>query len=158
MIEKLHQLGQLLFAAIPTVLIFVGLHFYLRKVLYGPLQRVLAARRERIEGRQEAAQKAQAAAEAKLAGYEDALRQRRQENYRRIEAKRQAGLAASVETLNAARQQAAQAQVAARQQLAAETAQARGQLQASAEGLAQQILQQILGGNAHRRTAPGAGA
>ncbi|HUX67839.1 MAG TPA: hypothetical protein VMV31_10160 [Terriglobales bacterium] len=142
----------------PTILVFVLLHFYLRAVLYKPLRRVLAARRERTEGRQEAARQMLAQAEAKLAGYEAALRQQRQQNYQRIEGQRQEGLALSQTKLTEARKQSAHALVEARQQLAAETAVGRVQLQAGAEALAGQIVQQMLGGGATPRTAPGAGA
>lgn len=144
MSAQLQKLGQLLFNSIPTIILFVLLHFYLKRVLYRPLRQVLAARAARIEGRQEAAQKLLAEGEAKLASYEDSLRQQRMENYRHIESRRQAGLAESQKALVEARQKAAQALVEARQQLAAETAQVRAQLQGSAEELAGQIMTQVL--------------
>jgi len=157
--QTFHQLGQLLLSSVPTILIFVLLHFYLRGVLYKPLRQMLSARAARIEGRQATARQTLTQAEEKLAGYEAKLRQRRQENYQRIESQRQAGLAVSQTNLTEARKQSAHALLEARQQLAGETATARVQLQAGAEALAGQILQQMLtGGGVTRQTAPGAGA
>src|SRR5690348_1817140 len=135
--QTLHQLGQLLFDSLPTIIIFVALHYYLKRVLYRPLVGVLKAREERIGGRLAAAQATVAQAEHKLAGYEEALRQRRVENYRHIDAQRQAALQAGQNLLSEARRQSSEALMAARQRLAAENAQAKAELQASVETLSQ---------------------
>src|SRR5665213_3512809 len=118
--QTLQQLGQLLFDSIPTIIIFVLLHVYLKRVLYRPLRQVLGARTAHIEGRLEAARQTVAAAEQKLAGYEETLRQRRIESYRGIEARRQAALGEGQALLATARHEAAQALVHARQELAGE--------------------------------------
>ena len=157
--QTLHQLGQLLLASIPTIIVFVLLHYYLKRVLYRPLQQVLSARRERIEGKLQAAQATVALAEQKLSGYEEALRQRRMENYRHIDAQRQAALAAGKDVLGEARQRATATMVAARQRLAAENEQARAELQASVETLSGQILEQVLrSAPVHSVSSPGVGA
>jgi F0F1-type ATP synthase membrane subunit b/b' len=155
----LQQLGQLLFDSIPTIILFVLLHYYLKGVLYRPLQETLRQRSERIEGRLEAARKLVEQAEQKLAGYEAALRARRVENYKQVEARRQAALTLGQQRLAQARHDSAQNAVQARVQLAAQTGEARRNLQASADMLAGQIVSQVFAGNAGRpAAAPGAGA
>jgi F-type H+-transporting ATPase subunit b len=143
--QTFQQLGQLLLHSIPTIIIFAALHFYLKRVLYRPLRKVLAARSERIEGKLAHAQQTLAAAESKLAEYESALRERRLAGYRSIEAQRQAAIAAGQTQLHDARHQTAASLVAARQELATESAQAKVRLQESANTLATQIMNQVLG-------------
>lgn len=154
--QTLHQLGQLLFGSIPTILLFVVLHYYLKWMLYQPLRQTLAARAEQIQGRQAAAQKMLASAEQKLAEYERQLQARRAENYKLIDARRQAGLGLGQQQLATARQQTAQAMAAARQQLAEQAAGAQAQLRGAAEGLAGQIMAQVLRTGSEK--APGVGA
>jgi F-type H+-transporting ATPase subunit b len=154
--HTLHQLGQLLFDSIPTLLLFVLLHYYLKWMLYKPLRATLAARAQQIEGRQAAAQRLLASAEQKLADYEDKLRARRAENYKLIDARRQQGLTLAQQHLAEARQQSAQAMAQARQKLADETTQAHAQLRGAAEGLAAQIMTQVLRSAGEK--APGVGA
>ncbi|MGH9394333.1 MAG: hypothetical protein ACRD01_14700 [Terriglobales bacterium] len=154
------QLARLLLGSIPTIIIFLLLHFYLKGVLYRPLRRVLAARHERIEGRQAAASALVARAEQKLAGYEEALRHRQLANYKQIEAQRQKALAEGQSALAAARHQSAQALVEARQALAAQSSEVRAHLQGAAAALADQIMAQVLAPVLQRRSAgnPGVGA
>ncbi|MGH9478938.1 MAG: hypothetical protein ACRD1A_06880, partial [Terriglobales bacterium] len=152
----------LLFRSIPTIIIFVLLHFYLKRVLYRPLGEVLAARHARIQGKQEAARQTAAAAAAKLGQYEQAVRDQRMKNYRHMETRRQSALAAGQESLAAARQQSAEALTGAREQLAADTTAARQQLQAGSEALAADIITRVLASKALDAgkvlTSPGAGA
>ena len=157
MAQTLYQLYNLLFDSIPTILIFVVLNFYLKRVLYRPLREVLSARGQRIDGRQAAARATLEAAEAKLAGYAAARRQQQVDDYRRIEARRRDALQASQQAMAEARHQAAEAMLAARQQLAEDNAQARTQLQGAAEAAAKQILAQVLG-QARPAGTPGVGA
>lgn len=154
--HTLHQLGQLLFDSIPTILLFVLLHYYLKWMLYKPLRATLAARAEQIEGRQATARRLLQSAEQKLADYEENLRARRAENYKLIDARRQEGLKLAQQHLADARQQSAQAMAQARQKLADETSQAHAQLRGAAESLAGQIMTQVLR-PAHEK-APGVGA
>lgn len=143
--QTLHQLGELLLGSIPTILIFLVLHLTLRRVLYRPLQGVLTARTERIEGRLAAARQQFQLAEEKLKQYEASLRQARQENYRRIDERRRTALAECQQVLETARHQAADAVVAAREEIAADSARARAQLQAEVETLATEVAAAVLG-------------
>ncbi|MGH9476114.1 MAG: hypothetical protein ACRD1C_07250 [Terriglobales bacterium] len=156
--QILHQLGHLLFDSIPTIVLFVALHYYLKWVLYRPLRHTLAERRERTEGRRLAAEKILSAAEQKLAGYEASLRQRHLDNYKLIEARRQEGLALGQTHIAAARQEAGKALVAARQELAQQSTEVHKQLHPTAEGLARQIVAQVLRPERYNQPLPGVGA
>lgn len=46
----LQALGDLLVKAIPTVLFFIGLTFYLKKVYFQPMARIFEERRKETEG------------------------------------------------------------------------------------------------------------
>ena len=46
----LHALGGILLRAVPTFLLIILLHFYLKSIFFKPLERVLEARSEATEG------------------------------------------------------------------------------------------------------------
>src|SRR5689334_12288140 len=77
----LHQLGQLLLKAVPTFLLVILLQFYLKRVFFKPLERVLHERYEATEGARKAAEESLARASAKTAEYEAALRAARTDVY-----------------------------------------------------------------------------
>lgn len=141
----IQQLSGLFLGSVPTIIIFLLLHFCLRRVLYRPLRRTLAARRERTEGQFELARRTIALAEDKLTQYEHSLREARAEMYRIIEARRKAALEERARLLAAARQRAEEARQAAELQLEQETAQARRQLEKEAGAMAGAILHSVLG-------------
>lgn len=151
----LHQLGNLFLGSIPTIIIFLLLHFYLRRVLYRPLGRMLAVRRERTDGQFASAHRMIALAEEKLTEYEALLREARAAMYREIEERRQHALAERAALVLAARQRAEEARRAAELELEREMAQARAQLEASADGLATEIFHAVLG---RPMASPGASA
>ncbi len=152
----LHELGNLLLASVPTIIIFLLLHFYLRRVFYRPLGRMLAERRARTEGQFEAARRMIALAEQKLTEYETTLREARAAMYRDIEERRAQAMAERAALLAAARQRAEEARRQAESDLEREMAQAKAQLEAGAEGMATEIYHAVLG---HRPMAsPGVGA
>ncbi|MGH9466279.1 MAG: hypothetical protein ACRD1Y_02885 [Terriglobales bacterium] len=156
--QTLHQLVNLLFGSIPTILLFIALHYYLKWALYRPLQRTLDQRSGRIEGRKAAARQLLQTAEQKLAGYELSLRQRHLDNFKLIEAQRLGGMALGQSHIAAARQEAVRTMVEARQHLAEQNTEAHRQLRATAERLAQQIVVQVLRGQPEmEHPAPGVG-
>src|SRR5271170_1908858 len=142
--ELLRQLGDLALGSVPTMILFVLLVLAYRFVLYGPLMRTLAERRERTLGAVEKAHAAIAAADAKTQEYEAKLRAARAEIFHRREQR--------VKQWNAQRESAlASARLAARERVAAaiaaldtEAAAARRQIEASVDQLAGQILRAIL--------------
>jgi len=77
----LHQLGQLLLRAVPTFLLVVVLHFYLKSMFFKPLGRVLQQRYDATEGARKAAEEMLERASKKTAEYEAALRLARAEIY-----------------------------------------------------------------------------
>ena len=72
-----HQLGELLLQAAPTVLIILLFYFILRALFFKPLLQVMAERDSRTVGAQKAAEAAQAAAAEKVKQYQEALKQAR---------------------------------------------------------------------------------
>ena len=142
--EILRQLGELLLAAIPTVVVFVLLFFAYKLIVHRPLVAVLDERRARTEGAVEKANADIAAAEARTAEYEQRLRDARLSIFRKQEARRQQLLQARA-TAAAEARTAAEARVqAARVSLDQDVEQAKVTLQAQGETLASQIIRSVL--------------
>src|ERR1700739_4622573 len=110
--KTLHQLGELLLGAAPTVILLALLYALYTTIVHKPLQRVLAERRSQTEGAVEKSRADIRAAEARTAEYEQRLREARAAVFRAQEARRQAALQARNNAVNQARGKA-QAQVAA---------------------------------------------
>jgi F-type H+-transporting ATPase subunit b len=142
--ELLRQLGDLVLGSVPTMIIFLILILAYRFVLYGPLMRTLAERRERTLGAIERAQAAIAAADTKTQEYEAKLRAARAEIFRQRELRVQEWTAKRDNALASARHAAQERVKAAREAVEAEEANARRQIEASADQLASQILRAIL--------------
>lgn len=142
--QLLRQLGDLALGSVPTIIIFVLLVIAYRFVLYGPLMRTLAERRERTIGAVEKAHAAIAAADAKSQEYEAKLRAARAEIFHRRELQLQKWSAQRDSALATARQAAQERVSVARQGIEAEAADARHQIEASAAQLAEQIMKAVL--------------
>ena len=65
----LHALGGILLRAVPTFLLVVLLHFYLKSMFFKPLAKVLQARYEATEGARKLAEQSLEQAAAKTAKY-----------------------------------------------------------------------------------------
>src|SRR6185503_11667618 len=83
--ETLRALGGILLKAIPTFILVVLLHFYLKFIFFKPLQRVLRQRYEATEGARKLAESSLAKAAEKAAEYEAALRAARSDTYKELE-------------------------------------------------------------------------
>src|SRR5216683_1950707 len=83
--ETLRALGGILLRAIPTFVLVVLLHFYLKFIFFKPLQKVLRERYEATEGARKLAESSLAKAAEKAAEYEAALRAARAETYKELE-------------------------------------------------------------------------
>jgi F-type H+-transporting ATPase subunit b len=142
--DILQQIGKLLLGSVPTILIFLFLVAAYRFLVYGPLTKVLAARRERTLGAVEKAQAAIAAADAKSQEYEAKLRAARAEIFRTRELRIQQWNAEREQALDGARQVAHERVLAARGAIEAQVVVARRQVESSADQLAAQILKAIL--------------
>src|SRR6204780_5370661 len=77
----LHALSMILLKAIPTFLLVILLHFYLKYMFFKPLEKVLRARYESTEGAQKRAAESLQKAADRTAEYEAALRSARAKIY-----------------------------------------------------------------------------
>ncbi len=77
----LHALGGILLRAVPTFLLVILLHFYLKSVFFKPLEKVLRQRYEVTEGARKLAQQSLEQAAAKTADYEAQVRAAKAEMY-----------------------------------------------------------------------------
>lgn len=142
--EILRQLGELLLAAIPTVVVFVLLFFAYKLIVHKRLAAVLGERRSRTQGAVEKANADIAAAEARTAEYEQRLREARLTIFKKQEARRRQLLQARAAAVAEARA-AAEARVnAERASLQQDTEQAKVSLQSEGEALAEQIIRTVL--------------
>jgi len=142
--QTLHQLGELLLGAVPTVILLALLYALYSTIVHQPLRRVLEQRRSKTEGAVEKSRADIAAAEARTAEYEQRLREARATVFRAQETRRQAALAARTDAANEARSKA-QAQVAAaKKDIEADRAAAQASLQGEAAVLAQEIVRRVL--------------
>jgi len=140
----LHALSLILLKAIPTFLLLILLHLYLKYMFFKPLEKVVRARYEATEGAQQrAVQSLQKAAE-RTAEYEAALRDARAEVYQSQEQLHHRLQEEHAAQIQAAREQADAAVRQAREQLAAEVLQAKVGLAAQSDALANQISDAIL--------------
>src|SRR5215472_14673164 len=85
MASTLNQLGGILLNALPTFLLVILLHFYLKFMFFKPLEKTLAERYAATEGARKAAADSLARAEAKTAEYEAAMRAERAKIYHEAE-------------------------------------------------------------------------
>jgi F-type H+-transporting ATPase subunit b len=142
--ETLRALGGLLVQAIPTFLIVLLLYFYLKRMYFRPLERVLAARYEATEGARKRAEESLARAFRKAAEYDASLSAARTEIYREQEAFRQSLRQEQAQAVEEARQSAAAVVKEANRHLQAELAAAQESLRQDASALADQIAESIL--------------
>ncbi|HET6176863.1 MAG TPA: ATP synthase F0 subunit B [Candidatus Sulfotelmatobacter sp.] len=142
--QTLHQLGELLLGAVPTVILLALLYVLYTLIVHKPLGRVLEERRSKTEGAVEKSRADIAAAEARTAEYEQRLREARAVVFRSQEARRQAALQARTSAVNDARTKA-QAQVqTAKKDIENDRATAQAGLQDEVTALAQEIVRRVL--------------
>jgi F-type H+-transporting ATPase subunit b len=144
----LNALGGILLNAIPTFLLFLLLHFYLKSVFFRPMEKVLHARDEATAGERRRAQESLAKAEEKSRQYEESLRIARNELYKEQEEQRKQWQVEQSAQIAAAAAKTKAVLASAREQLAAETEVARHALEADTRELATSIASQVLEGRA----------
>ena len=142
--QTLHALQGILLKSIPTICLLVFLYFYLKLMLFGPLQQVLKKRDALTIGTRQAADQSLKEAEHKVQEYEARLREARAEVYREQEDLRQGWLADQAGQIAQAREASAAKLAQAREQMAADTAAARESLADSSSALADQIAAAVL--------------
>jgi len=140
----LHQLGEILLKALPTFLLVILLHFYLKSVFFKPMKKTLHRRYELTEGARKQAQHSLQNAAAKTAQYEAAMRAARAEVYQAQEQLHKHLQERETTALTAARESAEAAIRQARELLAADAEEAKGTLARDSEMLADQIADSIM--------------
>jgi len=143
--ETLQALGGILLKAIPTIILLIVLHFYLKAMLFGPLDRMLKQRRALTEGARETAEASLAAANRKAEEYEAKLRDARAAVYKQQEEIRKGWLDEQAKQVAEARTRNETAVKAARDGIAQDAAAARKSLQDTSAAVADQIVAMVLG-------------
>jgi F-type H+-transporting ATPase subunit b len=144
--QTLQALGGILLKSIPTIVFLLFLVFFLKGMLFGPLERLLRERDELTAGARKAAEEAIKRAEKKAADFDAALREARLEAYREQEELRRKWLAEQAAQIADARAAAATLVDEARRQIAAESEAAREALRAESHRLAEEIAAALLAG------------
>ena len=145
----LQALAGILLKAIPTLVLLMIVHFYLKWMFFGPLGEVLAKRRAATEGMRESAEALLAKADQQTKSIEAKLRDAREEIYQEQEESRRRWVGEQTQRLEEARRQARELIHQSKLQLEGETAAAKRELAATADSLADQIARSLL----ERRTA-----
>ena len=143
--ETIQALGGILLKAIPTVILLIILHFYLKAVLFGPLDRVARKRRELTEGARKLAEDSLAAATRKADEYEAKLRDARAAVYKQQEEIRKRWLEEQAQQVAEARTRSEAAVKTSREAIAQDAAAARKSLQDASAAVADQIVAAVLG-------------
>src|SRR5216684_3858680 len=143
--QTFQALGGILVKSTLTIGLVIILHFYLKVMLFGPLEKVLKDRDDLTEGARKAAAASLAEAERKTAEYEKKLAEARAEVYREQEETRRKWLDQQAAQVVEARTAAEAGVHAAREQIAAEAASAKSTLQATVATLADEIATTVLG-------------
>jgi F-type H+-transporting ATPase subunit b len=142
--QTLQDLSGILLKAIPTVFLLILLHFYLKGMLFRPLQKVLKQREELTAGARKAADESLAAAERKAQDYEAKFHDAKAVVYREQEETRKVWLEDQAKQIAAGQARSAEAMAAADRKLAEETAAAKQNLVETSAALADRIANTIL--------------
>jgi F-type H+-transporting ATPase subunit b len=142
--KTLHQLGELLLGAVPTIILLGTLFVLYTLLVHRPLTAVLAERRSRTQGAMERARADIAAAEARTSDYEQRLREARLKVFKNQEARRQQATQSRAEAVNQARTRAQGQIKAARSDIEQAKQQALTNLQAETGRLAREIVRTVL--------------
>ena len=144
----LQALGGILLKAVPTFLLLVLLHFYLKGVFFNPLRKVLRQRYEATEGARKLAAESLERPAARTAQYEAAMRAARTEIYQAQEQAHKRLQEGESAELAAARRRVEAAVDEAKALLAGDVEAAKAGLARDSELLANQIAESILRRNA----------
>ncbi|MDX1983171.1 MAG: ATP synthase F0 subunit B [Bryobacteraceae bacterium] len=144
----LSALGGILLNAVPTFLLIILLHFYLKSAFFGPMEKVLHQREEATAGARKRAEEALANANGKLRQYDEMIQAARNEIYKDQEEIRRKLKADQDQQIAEASARSKQMIAEAREKIAGEAAAARHTLEAEARALASRITDQILDGRA----------
>jgi len=142
--DTLQALTGILLKAVPTIILLLIVHFYLKAMFFRPLQKVLAQRRAATEGARESADAMVKTAAEKAAALEAKLRQAHEAIYQEQEEARRKLLAEQSARVEEAKRQSRELIHQGKLELEAETAAAKRQLAATVDALAEQITSSLL--------------
>ena len=142
--QTLHQLGELLLGAVPTVILVALLYVLYTTIVHKPLRRVPEERRSKTEGAVEKSRADIGAAEARTAEYEQRLREARTTVFRAQEARRQAALQVRANAAAEARKRTQSQVQAAKKDVETDKEAAKAGLQGEAATLAREIVRRVL--------------
>jgi F-type H+-transporting ATPase subunit b len=142
--QTLQALSGLLLKAIPTICLFVLLYFYIKSVLFGPLEKILKQRDELTVGARKAAEASLALAERKEKEYEAKFAEARAEVYKLQEDTRRQWLDDQAAQLAEAHARSGELVKKAKDEIARDSAAARDNLFATSAQLADEITNAVL--------------
>ena len=142
--DILNTVGELLLKAVPTIVLFVFLYFFLKSMLFGPLAKVLAERDAKTAGARDSAAQSLQRADQKMAQFESALREAKGDLYKEQEATRRQWLDDQAGQLKASRVEAEAMIAKGKSEIAADTETAKASLGLQSEALADHIASSLL--------------
>lgn len=139
----------LLWQAAPTFLLIILLHFYLKAMLFKPLEKALEERKAATEGVRKQAREAREMAERRAAEYEESLRAARAEVYKEQDELRAELRKQQSDALASIRAQTEASIAEARARIAREREEAQAALLAESDALAEAIANAALTGRSN---------
>jgi len=140
----LHDLAGLLLKAVPTFLLVGLLYFYLKRMFFRPLERVLETRRQATEGARQWAEETFSQAAGKAAEYQAALRAARAGIYQEQEEARRRFEQEHAAAAQEVKRKADEMVQESGQRLQSEVAEAKRGLESRAGSLATQMVERVL--------------
>ncbi len=144
--KTLHDLTEILLKAIPTVIILVLLHQFLKFVLFGPIEEMLRKRHEMTAGARKSASDSLANAERKTAEYEAKLRDAKSVVYKEQEDTRKKWLSDQADQIDRAKLETVARVAVAKEGIAADASSAKATLERTSDLLADEIATSLLSG------------
>ncbi len=141
----LKALADLLLEAVPTIVFFLFLAWYLKKVYFRPMAALLEERKKSTEGVRDLAQRAFEAADKKQSEFEEAMQLARGELYQEHEKLRRQWSDEQAQQIADARAKADAQIDQAKQQIAQESESVQTELDSSVEELSERIVDSLLG-------------
>jgi F-type H+-transporting ATPase subunit b len=140
----LNALANLLLESIPTVVLFLFLVYYLKKVFFAPIAKILEERRKATEGVRELSQRAFEAADQRNSEFETALQLARHDLGQANEAQRREWDQEEQDAITTAHAQAQERIEAAKREIEQDLQKAESELQSQVEPLSEQIISSLL--------------
>ncbi len=142
--STLKALADLLLEAVPTIIFFLFLAWYLKRVFFRPLSAILEERRKATEGVRELAERASELAAQKESEFEEAIQLARGDIYKEHEKLRWQWSQEQTEAIAKARAEVDAQIDEAKHEIAAEAERAQAELSGRMESLSEDIINSLL--------------